>query len=148
MRERPILFNGELVKLIPDGRKTKTRRKLSPNIFGDTCRYGETGDRLGVIENSRMVRAVKRFPWLWERLWRLFVVAWVEIVFTHIEELWDITPEDCIAEGLESYLREHDAVQDLRSQYQELWDSIYGYRSWNVNPWVWVIEFKLCEASK
>ncbi|EMN8576379.1 hypothetical protein ACM8AQ_05405 [Pseudomonas aeruginosa] len=70
-RERPILFNDQMVRAILDGRKTVTRRvmKPQPDFLGSmvdpntpfkpldaglhariTCPYGEPGDRLWVRE--------------------------------------------------------------------------------------------------
>lgn len=75
-RERPILFNGEMVRAILDGRKTQTRRVMKPqpgndnripwpgrkniviNIRDDRvpqlCPYGQPGDRLWVRETFRL----------------------------------------------------------------------------------------------
>lgn len=79
MIERPILFNGEMVRAILDGRKTQTRRVMKPQppigsdgvLFNPTsydpdygfyfkphggkykCPYGIPGDRLWVRETWR-----------------------------------------------------------------------------------------------
>lgn len=78
MKERPILFNGEMVRAILEGRKTQTRRIIKPQPFDVTpiqprsiqilwdgnahsdkfargticklCPYGKVGDRLWVRE--------------------------------------------------------------------------------------------------
>lgn len=69
MKERPILFSGEMVRAILDGRKTQTRRVIKPQPLwiGDPsvpfktpdadpegvikCPYGKPGDRLWVRES-------------------------------------------------------------------------------------------------
>lgn len=65
MNERPILFNGEMVRAILDGRKTMTRRVLKPQpdksimfpvvgqYFQKPCPFGVPGDRLWVRETWR-----------------------------------------------------------------------------------------------
>lgn len=78
--ERPILFNGEMVRAILDGRKTQTRRVLKPQPSGSAlslidgdwhwngvdrkgesrqmhgCPHGKPGDRLWVKESFRLRR--------------------------------------------------------------------------------------------
>lgn len=60
--ERPILFNGAMVRAILEGRKTQTRRvvadKHMPLVFAaalpalhESCPYGQPGDRLWVRES-------------------------------------------------------------------------------------------------
>jgi hypothetical protein len=67
-----------------------------------------------------------------------------------VERVQDISTEDIIAEGLSTTLREHDAVCALRESWIILWDSINEKRGfgWDVNPWVWVIEFELKEIKE
>lgn len=67
MKERPILFSGEMVRAILEGRKTQTRRvvkgmaldALAPHMFtpeyvanpeNSYCPYGNPGDQLWVRE--------------------------------------------------------------------------------------------------
>lgn len=63
IKERPILFSGEMVRAILEGRKTQTRRivKIKPYdstddlgahlaVNMDACPYGRPGDRLWVRE--------------------------------------------------------------------------------------------------
>lgn len=59
-----------------------------------------------------------------------------------VERLHEISPESCIAEGLYTTLREHDAVMQLQDQWHDLWESINGQESWEANPFVWVVEFE------
>ena len=76
----------------------------------------------------------------------------LEVTGVRVERLQDISAHDAIAEGVEiSDLAKLHALA-LRKQgrnisaavveYGILWESINGPGSWDVNPWVWVVEFK------
>lgn len=63
-----------------------------------------------------------------------------------VERLQDISEEDAKAEGVQATfdrLRPDDAPVALsyKAAYRDLWDSINGAGSWDLNPFVWVIEF-------
>lgn len=82
----------------------------------------------------------------------------LEITAVRVERLQDISQDDAKAEGVEQmgacpglrlyrnyldpmtgYIRPDDA-------FLSLWNSINGARSWDANPWVWVVEFKRVAA--
>lgn len=68
----------------------------------------------------------------------------LEIVKVRVERIKEITTQDCEAEGVGYDLNEigwHYA-------FGQLWNKINEKRGfgWNVNPWVWVIEFKRVES--
>ena len=71
----------------------------------------------------------------------------LEITGVRVERLMQITPEDCVAEGIDVPLdysgSNPDQLERLCCKYRSLWDSINAKRAtWLSNPWVWVIEFK------
>lgn len=88
---------------------------------------------------------------------------WVENLGVRVERLHAITEQAAIAEGIEragsgfkGYAVIHhgphkgtnhpyNAVPNInaRTSYEELWNSINGENSWNLNPWVWVVKYKV-----
>ena len=89
----------------------------------------------------------------------------LEVVAVRVERLQDIRPEDAVAEGIPTskgvglidgetcymmttnsgYMR---GPRGAVEAYKNLWESINGQCSWERNPWVWVIEFKLIGGAK
>ena len=89
----------------------------------------------------------------------------LEITGVRVERLNEISREDAIAEGtdwktcptyqsIESFTEQRLAQKlgmacfpvltiDYIGGYKKLWESINGPGSWDANPWVWVVEFKL-----
>ena len=83
----------------------------------------------------------------------------LEITDVRAERLQDITKEDAIAEGLQYHplykewggVEAHPASRPEYPQwrwydspieaYKYFWQSINGRKSWELNPWVWVISF-------
>lgn len=73
-----------------------------------------------------------------------------------VEKLQDITDEDSIQEGVESFYDGTSAgllyvdyyrgaafhLPSARKGFKSLWQSIYGIESWDENPWVWVYSFE------
>lgn len=82
---------------------------------------------------------------------------WLKVTGVRVERLQEITVDGCHREGInietsavtdgETLNRKHDFSLE---KFETLWDSTvkksdidrYG---WDVNPWVWVIEFERCE---
>jgi len=77
MKERPIPFNGAMVRAILDGRKTHTRRPMNPQPVGNVlwtaypecksdaehvCPYGPPGDRLWVRETWQTLQIWDHLP--------------------------------------------------------------------------------------
>ena len=56
----------------------------------------------------------------------------LEITGVRVERLQDCSEADALAEG---------AKPDM--PYGTIWKAINGQESWDANPWVWVIEFKV-----
>lgn len=78
----------------------------------------------------------------------------LEVTGVRVERLQDISEADARAEGIEEragagsdparwrvYDRADHYTSDPVESYRSLWESINGAGSWDVNPWVWVVEF-------
>ena len=84
---------------------------------------------------------------------------WLEITETRLERLQDISEEDAIAEGIEpvadgykNYMPKLFSASQFcwptaYHSFQSLWESINGSESWDLNPWLWVIKFKVLSTN-
>ena len=91
-----------------------------------------------------------------DRKWRpsIFMPAWasrimLEVTNVRLERLHNITESDAQAEGCDGncpvgYLPAYQAGP-LVYHYQQIFEAIYGTDSWDKNPWVWVIEFRMVD---
>lgn len=120
------------------------------------CPYGKPGDRLWVRETYRLPDGAPK-GWVDYRAddsrdgfkWRPSIYMPrrasridLEIVSVRVERLQDISNKDIESEGACER-----ACVTHRLSFQHLWDSINAKRGygWDVNPWVWVVEFKRIE---
>lgn len=81
----------------------------------------------------------------------------LEITGVRMERLQDISDGDCWDEGIQSWLENDknlpryadgtpNKYNNVRQAYRALWESIYGAGSWDANPFVWVITFKVLDG--
>lgn len=106
-KERPILFSGEMVRAILDGRKTQTRRVMmpqpnpitgtpvrgkvytsgwfedgpAPDYVYKLCPYGQTGDRLWVRETWADCDPIRFRADLFRGLWKDNDQVWKPSIF-------------------------------------------------------------------
>ncbi len=86
----------------------------------------------------------------------IFMPRWasritLEITGVRVERLQDISAADAMAEGImaagdgNGFQSERQAgiTSATRYSYAALFEDINGTGSWDANPWVWVIEFKV-----
>jgi hypothetical protein len=87
----------------------------------------------------------------------------LELMAVSVERLQDIATEDAVAEGIEPVLTgagercgwldyEHAGAGtgyylEAINSYDSLWESINGLGSWDANPWVWVLTFKVHQCN-
>lgn len=80
----------------------------------------------------------------------------LEVTGVRVERLNDLSETDAESEGIDMealYDSQdcYDCIADhnmtgrptVTGAFKYLWESIYGEGSWQANPWVWVIEFKV-----
>jgi hypothetical protein len=183
MKERPIIFSGEMVRAILEGRKTQTRRVISKAINADylgmkdgtyqwlpldknghyiSCPYGKPGDQLWVretfavmsdgektgvcyrIDGEEQIDREQGERWTSPR----FMPRWASRIMLVVmdiraEMVRKISEDDAMQEGLWDGNTSTGPNDWHRQQFHRLWDSINAKRGygWEVNPWVWVIEF-------
>ncbi|WP_180176886.1 hypothetical protein [Acinetobacter sp. YH12039] len=76
----------------------------------------------------------------------------LEITKIRVERLTDISTEDAKAEGFD-YSTHPSAIKmgyaiGAKTNFRHAWQEIYGATSWDKNPWVWVVEFKVIQGGE
>lgn len=156
------------------------------------CPYGKPGDRLWVRETWQITNFLhpsnenygyvykasengkdwqeNTEEWKWKPSIHMTKAAariWLEITEISVERLQDISKEDAIAEGVDTYFNsivKQDCYRDYLFKgedwmtpegeyyypgfsFRSLWESINGAESWDLNPWLWVIKFKVLSTT-
>jgi hypothetical protein len=65
----------------------------------------------------------------------------LELTDVRVERLQDISREDALAEGMSG--GEGPGYDFACHSYQLLWKSLHGEGSWDANPWVWSLTFRV-----
>lgn len=105
---------------------------------GYACRYVATDGRVEWIDGDDNITDRCK-PGIHMPRWASRLT--LEVTAVRVERLQDISVEDCRAEG-----SPYDSPIDVRAWYRDLWEQINGPDSWDANPFVWCIEFKLAEG--
>lgn len=134
------------------------------------CPYGQPGDLLWVRESWCIVTNASKeddnklhyrastgknnFTWKPSiHMKKSAARIWLEVTEIRVERLQDINEFDAECEGIEDdeflplrFKQYGDNVGSCESaitSFQTLWEHINGPESWNSNPWVWVVSFKV-----
>lgn len=78
--------------------------------------------------------------------------TWLEVTEVNVEPLQDISTADIEREGIgmeaiKGADRCVPASVHLCQEFKNLWESINGAESWDANPWVWVVRFKVLSTT-
>jgi hypothetical protein len=116
------------------------------------CPYGKPGDILIAREDhSDYAERPCHHPGCWshvshpcESCGRSWGSVRLEVLDVKVEQVQDITPEACIAEGIRPRGDSSSAPFNAEHDFRALWDSIYDERvyGWDVNPWEFAITFR------
>jgi hypothetical protein len=121
----------------------------------DTCRRDADG-KLRYVSykaDGHSEEAMRDYKLKWTP--SLFMPRWasritLEITEVRVERLQEIGEADAKAEGAGSKLVPDyippDKCGNYRFYYERIWESIHGPGSWDLNPWVFVVSFRLLEG--
>lgn len=115
---------------------------IPPSFIAPTDRahYGATEDLGGLLKR----------PSIFMPRWASRITLRIKSV--RVERLQDITEDDAMAEGCSTVVEPDGSVTCGRRKtaFRELWDSLNAKRGagWNVNPFVWRVEFERVEPKQ
>ncbi len=152
-------FLGEEFKLTDDITEEELKKKWNPPYHADDILYVRETWGEGYEEGTYIYKADDKLANLPEfkesskliyhpsiHMPKEAARVWLKVKNVRVERLQDAKYFDFINEGLPYKQYEWE----IREDFQKLWNStikksdIKSY-GWDVNPWVWVIEFERCE---
>lgn len=167
-KPQPIRVNGG----VPSRALPPSLIGIADPVYGIAynCPYGKQRDQLWVRETFLDLRGgginhddadpYRYRATLGQDLTKLLDLKWkpsifmpraasritLEITSVRVERLQEISRGDCMAEGcpFPNIAKETDPKQ----WYRDLWESLNGAGSWDLNPWVWVLEFKAVQPQQ
>lgn len=116
---------------------------------GENCRLQEFFGYRASIANSEDAEG----PWkpsihMPKEAARIFL----RVTNVRVERLQDITVEDALAEGMDKYIRLNGELDEnsIITSFIGIWNSTIkksdlDFYGWDANPYVWVIEFEVCD---
>ena len=159
---------GYWIPYTADGRLMNSAQGSRKNDCGWYCPYGQVGDGLWVRETwmHRSIPSIAKpqspdsiyykatNPEVGEAfIWKpsIHMPRWasritLEITEIRVERLQEISWRDCQREGAVPEKAPFSVhCEPWRDAFERLWDSLNAKRgfSWESNPWVWVIGFKV-----
>lgn len=164
MKGQPLRFAADLIAPILDGRKVQTRRILKPQPpqstsgwlreMGPNAKWVAVDEPLPGRPPRRRVRRAtcpygepgQTIP-LYDEEGNAFALAL--LVGLRLQRLQDISDADVAAEGCVNQTTARGGFlpgMPIKSIFALNWCETYGARAWAVNPWVWVLEFRMREA--
>lgn len=167
MKPQPIEISGLGKRIYPDEDWKLSWGELRAGH--EDCQYGKVGDLLWVREtynntcgellykaDNVILGCAKWKPSIY--MPRHISRLTLKITGIRVEKLHSISERDAIAEGLINTcdhtfpkwtagdgFPEH--FEFPIGAYKDLWQSINGDGSWDLNPWVWVLEFEVIEQN-
>ena len=111
------------------------------------CTYAADGDRHAVpAPNLVTVSRPGLRPSIHMPRWASRIT--LDITGVRVERLQDISFADARAEGVAHWrnaemLKGLELCSQYRYEFEDMWNHINGPGSWDADPWVWVIEFKV-----
>ena len=137
---------------------------------GRKCPYGRKGDLLWVKEGyvlnySDDIKIAYKTDWYggitefsgppkWKSalfMFKKYARIWLELTADPVpQRLREITEEDCIAEGSQIPCDQlpkscRQGCMTERTQFSRIIDAYNGPGTWDKNPWVWKLEFRMVE---